>query len=642
MRNAFKAISVGLLLAGTYVYAGNANAAPPSSPHEMTQADVEAFLDGLMPVELKRNDIAGAVVCVVKDGKVLVAKGYGYSDVARKTPVSPETTLFRPGSISKLFTWTAVMQLVEQGKLDLDRDVNDYLDFRVPATFPEPITLRHIMTHTPGFEETIKELFVHDAGEMKPLDAYLKARLPQRIFKPGAVPAYSNYGTALAGYIVQRVSGVRFEDYIAQNILKPLDMKHATFVQPLPAGLARDMSQGYFNASGGAKEFEFVQAAPAGSLSTSATDIAHFMIAHLQDGEYNGARILKPATAQLMHARQLGLDPQLNAMALGFYEESVYGRRIIGHGGDTQYFHSDLHLMLADKVGFFVSYNSAGKAATSPRSLLWRSFLERYFPPCPPLEAEAPTAADDARRVAGRYITSRRSQTNLFAFTTVVSELKVIANPDNTVTLDAIKNPNGVPRKWRETGPLFYRDVDGPMHLAFQNDSDGRMIIVTDAPISILQRARLLDSAGFNWLVLGFSLTVIVLTVVLWPVGALVRRHYGRPLQLVHSEQRCRLVMRLACLLNLVFLLCFVTFFVSVGDSAVFTPAFDPWLIAFQLVGVAGVFTTVLAFVYLGVSRRSVNIGPWSKLHDTLIVLACLGVNWFSLHWHLIRFSLNY
>src|SRR5919201_5204733 len=229
--------------------------AAPVATHEMTEADVSAFLDGLVPLQLERNDIAGAVVAVVKDGKVLFAKGYGYADVASKKSVSPEDTLFRPGSISKLFTWTAVMQLVEQGKLDLDRDVNDYLDFKIPATYPKPITLRNVMTHTPGFEETVQELFVKDAKDLKPVGEYLKEHLPARIFPPGTTPAYSNYATCMAGYIVQRVSGQDYFDYIDEHILKPLNMSHSTFRQPLPDALKPLMSHGYEVASQPAKDF---------------------------------------------------------------------------------------------------------------------------------------------------------------------------------------------------------------------------------------------------------------------------------------------------------------------------------------------------------------------------------------------------
>ncbi|HLK53148.1 MAG TPA: serine hydrolase domain-containing protein, partial [Candidatus Angelobacter sp.] len=189
--------------------------------HELTVDDVHAFLDGFVPMQLEREDIAGAVVLVVKDGAIFFAKGYGYSDVDKKMPVTVDATLFRPGSISKLFTWTAVMQLVEQGKLDLDRDINDYLDFKIPEKFGKPITLRHLMTHTPGFEEQVKDLINEEGTPIATLRQHLVSHMPQRIFPPGTTPAYSNYGASLAGYIVERVSGRPFNDYITENIFKP-------------------------------------------------------------------------------------------------------------------------------------------------------------------------------------------------------------------------------------------------------------------------------------------------------------------------------------------------------------------------------------------------------------------------------------
>src|ERR1700752_2132917 len=166
----------------------------PSAAPELTKADFETFLDALIPSQLRNRNIAGAVISVVKDGQVLFQKGYGYADVEEKKPVLPDQTLFRPGSISKLFTATAVMQLVEQGKLDLDRNVNDYLDFPIPKTYPEPVTLRQLLTHTGGFEETLKNLFVSHESDLKPLPTYLVNEMPTRIFPPGKIPSYSNYG----------------------------------------------------------------------------------------------------------------------------------------------------------------------------------------------------------------------------------------------------------------------------------------------------------------------------------------------------------------------------------------------------------------------------------------------------------------
>src|SRR5512132_648905 len=230
----------------------------PSPAPELTQTDFETFLDALIPSQLRNRNIAGAVVSVVKDGQVLFQKGYGYADVEEKKPVLPDQTLFRPGSISKLFTATAVMQLVEQGKLDLDRDVNDYLDFPIPKTYPEPVTLRQLLTHTGGFEETLKNLFVAHESDIKPLRTYLVNEMPARIFPPGKIPSYSNYGFTLAGYIVERVSGEKFERYIENHILKPLGMNNSTFDQPLPPQLTSQMSKGYLSASKKPRDFEFV------------------------------------------------------------------------------------------------------------------------------------------------------------------------------------------------------------------------------------------------------------------------------------------------------------------------------------------------------------------------------------------------
>src|SRR4030081_2292816 len=236
----------------------------------LTQEDISIFLDGFMPQQIEQADIAGAVVAVVKDGQLLFSRGYGYSDYEKRIPVSAENTLFRPGSISKLFTWTSVMQLVEQGKLQLDRDVNDYLNFKRPARFGKPTTLRDIMTHRSGLEETIKDLFVGSEKDLRPIAEYLPTHLPKQIFPPGTIPAYSNYATTVAAYIVQRVSGQPFEDYVEQHIFVPLNMTHATFRQPLPENLKPLMSNGYSRASQGPKPFEWVEVAPAGSVSASA------------------------------------------------------------------------------------------------------------------------------------------------------------------------------------------------------------------------------------------------------------------------------------------------------------------------------------------------------------------------------------
>ena len=609
---------------------------------EMTNADVSAFLDGIMPLQLAREDIAGAVIVVVKDGKILFAKGYGYANVEKRIPVSPDATLFRPGSISKLFNWTAIMQQVEQGKLDLDRDVNNYLDFKIPPTFPKPITLRDIMTHTAGFEETAQELFVADAAHLTPLGDYVKTHLPERIFPPFTTPAYSNYATTMAGYILQRVSGEPFDDYIDNHIFHPLGMMHCTVRQPLPDALKPLMSEGYRVASQPAKPFEFVEAAPAGSSSVTGTDMARFMIAHLQDGQYEGAQILRPDTARLMHSRQFSNLPDMNGMALGFYEESRNGHRIIGHAGDTEYFHSDLHLILDQQVGFFVSYNSAGKGEMSPRDALWHAFLDRYYPYEPPAAAAVANAAEDARMVSGRYISSRRAQTTVLKVLNVLGEPKVFANAGDTISVDALKGLNGQPKKFREIGPLMFREVHGQDRVAFKRDDAGQLVMVIDYPFFVFQRSPGTENGTFNlWMIIA-AIAIFVLTLLLWPVGALLRKHYGHPLNLTPQQRRLRLIVRLTCLLDLVFLVLFVGFFaMAEKDIGILSPRFNPLLRTIQLVGWLGLLGTLAALYGAWQSWKERH---WwlSRLGDTLIAVSCLGFVWFVFVWNMLHWSLRY
>jgi len=527
--------------------------AQPEETHALTAQDADVFFDGLMPYALARGNIAGSVLVIVKDGKILFAKGYGYADVVKKTPVVADETLFRPGSVSKLFTWTAVMQQVQAGKLDLDRDVNDYLDFKIPEKFGKPITLRNLMTHTPGFEEGIHDAFVKNASDLYPLGDYLKKRMPARIYPPGKVTAYSNYGASLAGYIVQRVSGEQYADYIANHILKPLGMNHSTFQQPLPASLEPFMSKGYVKASDEKPvPFEDIETAPAGALSATGTDMAHFMIAHLNNGSYEGASILSPATVALMHSPQSRMAPGVNGFDLGFYQENRNGLRIIGHAGDTDPFHSDLHLLLDKNVGVFMSFNSQGTEGESDkfRTTLFRAFLDRYFPYKAPVEKTVADPKPDAARVAGWYGSSRKIASAL-QLLSALGQSEVVAKPDGTITIDVLKDTAGNPKVWREVGPLTYREVGGQTHTKFVTDGSGAVSYwISDdfLPVLIFQRIHGLEQLNVMKIMMGLLGVSLVMVLVTWIGGWLVRRHYDQPLDLPPSAAGWRLASRIGVL----------------------------------------------------------------------------------------------
>lgn len=614
---------------------------PATRAREMTAADVESFIDGILPLQLKRDDIAGATVAVVKDGKLLFAKGYGYADVENKKPVSAEETLFRPGSISKLFTWTAIMQLFEQGKLDLDRDVNEYLDFKIPEAFGKPITLKHILTHTPGFEEQIKDLFQIESAKPD-LGQYLKTHIPGRIYPPGTVPAYSNYATAVAGYIVERVSGRPFDDYVNENILKPLKMERSTFAQPLPSGLAGLMSNGYRLGSSESQPFEIVNPYPAGSMSSSATDIAQFMMAHLQNGRLGDAQILKPETTRLMHSRLFALDDATNAMCYGFYEESRNGHRIIGHGGDTVYFHSDLHLILDQNVGFFVSYNSAGRGDSPGRVTLWEAFLDRYYPYTPPAASSA-TAKDDAKAASGSYILSRRSENSFLKAASLVSQFTVSPEEDGDIVTPQLRTANGQPKRWQAIGPMTFRERDGQDKLVFKPDQNGQMQMVLPYPFFVGQRVGSFQNGKLLLTVLGISLGLMLLTLVLWPVGWFVRRHYGHRLQLSRTEMLLRILVRVVFALDLIFVAALIGLTMyGLTHLDVFSDKGNTWFRIIQLVGIIGAVGTLVVLVNAIVVWIGKRSSIWGKLQATIMLLACLGVLWFAFAGNLLRFSSTY
>ena len=614
----------------------------------LTREDAEAWLDGFFPYALAAGDIAGAVVVVVKDGQVLLQKGYGYADLEKRTPVDPEKTLFRPGSVSKLFTWTAVMQLVEQGKLDLDADVNQYIDFDIPPRDGKPVTLRQVMTHTTGMEEQIRGLITARADEITPLGDALKRWVPERIHPPGTTPAYSNYATALAGYVVERVSGQSFDDYLDAHIFKPLGMTRSSFRQPLPAPLLEGMSKGYAKASEGeAKPYEFISLAPAGSLAATGPDMARFMIAHLQDGAYGDARILSAETAEKMHSTGQASVGPLNRMMLGFYETSVNGHRAISHGGDTQWFHSDLQLFLDDGIGLFVSMNSSGRdgATGHIRYALSRGFADRYLPGTP--DKTAGVSKDDAKlhaaQLAGTYTSSRRPDSNFVSLANLLGPVKVVANEDGTISVTLALGPGGAPRKWREVAPYLWQDTTSTDRLA-ADVVDGkvtRFSMEPYAPIMVFARLSMWRSLSMPLLVA--SLLVVLLTVVAWPVSALVRRYYGVRYALSGIDARTHRLVRIAALLSLLAVggaLGLVTAMLTKLEMT--SPSTDGLIIALRLFATVALPVSALIAVWnawqvLGSRRRLL-----AKLWALLLALACLFLLWIGFAHHLIGFGANY
>ncbi len=391
--------------------------------------DLATFLDGLVREQMNANKIPGAAVAVTQGNNIVYLRGVGFSNVAAQIPVDPERHLFRVASVSKPFVWMSIIQLADRGKLALDEDINTYLDFSIPDTFPgQPISLRHLITHTSGFEAVNIGASVRTAAEREPLSNTVKRMLPERAAPPGARTAYSNYGAALAGYIVERVSGAPYPDYLEQNIFTPLNMTHSSIRQPLQPDLINDLASGYTIRDGARVkgQFEYMNLYPNGAMMTTATDMAQFAIAHLSATP--NTAVLGAQAWESMHERQFGNVPQVAGMTFGFEQSMWNGRTTIGHGGDISFYKTQFLMMPNEKVSIFISFNSdqTGDAATQIIS----GFMDRYFPGEDGdnlFSGEpVPNATDD---VEGTFVPSRKNISTIeklfWPMTTGVSVTKV-------------------------------------------------------------------------------------------------------------------------------------------------------------------------------------------------------------------------
>lgn len=605
-------------------------AAPPAAVGLTDPAELEAFIDGLMAAHMPSRDIPAATISVVKDGELFFAKGYGFADREQRIPVRADTTLFRPGSTSKLFTWTAVMQLVERGQLDLDADVNSYLkSFQIPATYPEPITMKHLLTHTAGFEEgALGYLIEKDENELVPMREALAAHMPDRVRPPGIWSSYSNWGTALAGLIVEDITGVPFAEYIEKNIFEPLEMNRSTFREPLPEDLAPMMAVGYKRENGLYEPgfFELISNfGPAGALSSTATDMANFMIAHLQLGRFGDRRILEEETARRMQSRLYTPDERIPGMLHGFYETEVNGQRVIGHAGDTIFFHTDLALFTEQNVGLFVSYAVNGGRA---RTELVEAFAKRYFPRDQPALPEPPADfAERGQKYAGNYRFLRHNWSDLEKLMSLPSVVSIAVTADGTLMTSPIFDE---PWHWVEVEPNYFRQIDGEMHLAFIADEDGAIdhFAFSPFPFMVAYRVAWYTLPAFNYFLLGVALLLCVTTLV-----SFFRNWKKRKADPSGARWAARLA-ALVSLLTLAFVVAVAVILSSAGDE-IFYGFPTSLTVALMLPILASILTLgVAVYAVLGWSR-----GYWTRfrrLHYTLFAIFALGLVWFYWFWNVL------
>lgn len=616
-------------------------AVTPPAPvaHPLEKADVEAFFDGLVPLQMERSDVAGATVLVVKDGQEILKKGYGYSDVTKKSAVDPATTMFRLASISKLFTWVSVMQLAEQGKLDIDADVNKYLDFRIAPAFGKPVTLRNLMTHTGGFEEVVRDIIYTDPKKTTSLRDFLIANQPHRMYPPGEIPAYSNYGVGLAGYIVQRVSVEPFEQYVSEHIFQPLGMQHSSFNEPMTSELSPFVSEGYRSSTEKpAIGFEVFNPAPAGGISSSAGDMERFALALLNGGELDGHRILKAETRDAMWTPQFQASNQLPPICMGFYQTWRNNLHFIGHDGDLVAFHSMFVIEPKEKLVLFVSYNSAGSASKNRAELL-DGFSDRYFPTYTRPAAQTFPLAQ-LKEIAGNYQSTRRADSTKLAIANPSGQSVASVDKDGVLTLDVAKDLRGHTRKWKPIGKDLWQDENDQARIFAIRDSSGRIVrLAVNFPGVQLQRVSWYENKTF----LGVALTISVLTLLLVVLASLVR--LGRkllfrnrpPFQPQAGTLWVTIGPRLAAFSWIVVAIWLGALAANLQRSDL--PSFPTivryfWLINWFSV-LAALFSIFALFAGIRVWLRT-EVRTISRIKFSLVAAACVFLTWYSIHWNLI------
>ena len=599
--------------------------------------EVEAFLDAFFIKEIKELQIPGLVFTLVKDGKIFLAKGYGVSDLAKQTPVIPDKTVFRVGSISKIFTATGAMQLYEQGLIKLDEDVNHYLKrFKIADTFPQPITMAHLLTHSSGIGELVYGQHTFNEAEFQPLGKYLSRRMPPRVLPPGEVFMYSDHGMSLAGFIIEEIAGVPFESYMQQNVLKPLGMERSTFSQPLPAGLKPDMATGYKFKNGQNVPYQpdFCFTSPAATLYSTAADMARFMIAHLQDGRFGDARILNEATAREMRQRHFAYHPKLRGRAYGFSESDIIidGQRAIFHDGAMPGFNSRLILIPNRNVGLLVCWNSDTMKLKYDFTPL---FFDHYYPREKGSAVVQPLkdSGSDLNRFTGQYRQIEGLSGTLLKLKYLMDLVPV------TTTGHTILNAFG--GNFVEVEPRLFQETEDKSYLLFKEDDrtgNRRMFIGVGA----FEKVKWYETGMAQKILMGIFLVIFLSACIAWPIGYFIRKKRGQPSPAASMSRYGRVLAGVVSGLNLIFLFGVALVFSVVAD--------DYWIIMFgtypwsllKFLLIIPLLTIPLTVVWLILAVLAWSKKQWSlpaRGHYTLVAIVAVLFVWFLAYWNLIGFK---
>jgi len=602
--------------------------AGPSDPKEL-----EAWMDQFL-ADYLNSPAPSLGFVLVKDGKILFQKGYGYADADKRTPVVPGQTLFYAASVSKLLTATAVMQLIEQGKLQLGADVNTYLkSFQIKEDYPTPITVANLLTHTSGIDDSFIQGSVDRPADLVPLAEFFSKNTPRRARPPGEQIVYSNWGMAFAGCLVEAVSGVSFYDYVEQSVFEPLGMMHSTFRRPFPSNLAPFVATA--GVGGQPADKTAIQLYPAESLVSTVTDMGHFILAHLNGGRFGDARILSQASVIEMHRQHFTQHPRMPGVAYGFFESYINDRPALFHTGGGGH-ESTLYLLPEENIGFYIVYSGELGKDFLP------AFMDHYYPTSHPFTLPNPPAnfAQRARRFAGLYRPNFIAKTNIEKLVGLIADTPIVSNGDGTLTL---RLPPLGQKSLRmvEVEPLLFRAEEGS-YVAFSEDRKGNIIRMfmsgsTKDPTAF-DRLAWYESGMLNG-GLGVAGFLIFLSFPLVSTIAFIRRRWREAqFERQRASRKPSLAWRTAMLVSVLVLLAPapVVAWMLIGDHS--RPS--QFKAAFHVSSSCLLFSSLIGLTLPIFSYTLWRRGDWSKLqrtYYTLVALAALLMIPFLYHWNLLE-----
>ena len=615
-------IALFLLACGLISPAGAAEATS-SNPSELNPASVSAFADATISPSMIDGKIPGAVFVVVRDDQVICEKAFGVTGLKMRAPVSLDQTLFRVASISKILTAACILQLACAHRLDLQINVNSYLRrFRIAPAFGEPITIAELMTHSGGFDNCQFGYAAHTAADKLSLGDYLARYQPARVRPPGLFSVYDNYGYALAGYLVQKVSGMPFAKYAREQILHPLGMSHSSF---LPKGaLRRELATGYWldGASPRPVPADYVNITPAAGLCTSGSDMADFLVALLADQRPDGSKMFPASVLRGLETRQFAAGPQMPGRCYGFNRISLAGRTALQQTGQWPGFNSVLLLFPKAKCGVFLAYNLCDYLQLE-RNVI-EQFTQHFIPPdFENTSAKPLPARQSVVPLLGSYLSARTPHdTPALGFP---REIEVIRSRAGNLEIEG--------ERYRAIGPRTFEKIA-------TNRLAGRrvMFLVDDGAIHLItqngayRRVDWAESKKGRLFLLWASTCILLSAVVLWPIMAFSRFLFRKPEQeeapfprnLVNFSPAARVMAFTACALALWFEISFVLARQQLRPFAMFYGFPAPlkhllWVLPVLILFLA----LLLSFCVLAWRRRIWHLAH--RLHYTSLV-AALGL----------------